>query len=236
MKAILLHHAGGDKYAYRNVTNWLLPEIESVAFELPGRSDRIRENLLHHIDDFVEDIFQQIKNELNEDYFFIGISMGGLLSWLLTDKFVKENLPLPKHIFLASRMPMEYYRTKPNVIGVTSVEFWNVILNYRGCPPQLVEHQELREFYEPILRADFEALQEHVHAFKELNKINVPASILYGNDDHQNFDVQQMKGWDKYFDDIEYKEFVGDHFFLYNKREATDFIKSKMLNTSLQSS
>ena len=43
MKAILLHHAGGDKYVYRNMQQNLSPEMESIALELPGRGDRFSE-------------------------------------------------------------------------------------------------------------------------------------------------------------------------------------------------
>ena len=45
-KAILFHHAGGDKYAFDKLRKNLLSEIESLAIELPGRGDKFGENLL----------------------------------------------------------------------------------------------------------------------------------------------------------------------------------------------
>ena len=60
MKAILLHHAGGDKYAYRNMQERLLPEIESIAFELPGRSDRFSEKFVQNLEAAVDDIYRQL--------------------------------------------------------------------------------------------------------------------------------------------------------------------------------
>jgi surfactin synthase thioesterase subunit len=229
MQAVLLHHAGGDQYAYRNVRQWLLPEYESIAVELPGRSDRIREPLIHNMEQATNDIFSQLQPYLTNDYFFIGMSMGGLFAWLLSLKFQKENLPLPKHIFFVSRMPIEYYAAKPNVKGKSSDDFWNMILDYGGCPPQLVEHKELREFYEPILRADFEMMQDHAYGFKGIERLDVPASVYYGKNDHANFDAGTMSEWNKYFKkEIEYKAFEGDHFFFYNDRAATDHIKLQL--------
>jgi hypothetical protein len=147
---------------------WLLPEIESVAFELPGRSDRFGEPLLNDMHAITEDIFGQIKNELNDDYFFVGISMGSLIAYLLCHKIKANNLPLPKYLFLASRLSPDSYFDEPTIMNTSSEEFWNVVIKYDGVPQALVEHKELRELYEPILRADFEALEK-----LELKKVKI---------------------------------------------------------------
>lgn len=68
-KAILLHHAGGDKYAFDRLKRNLLPEIESIAVELPGRGDRFSESLLYNYKDVVQEYFRQLKDELNGDFF-----------------------------------------------------------------------------------------------------------------------------------------------------------------------
>jgi surfactin synthase thioesterase subunit len=91
MKAILLHHAGGDKYAFRKMQQQLLPEIESVAFELPGRSDRIAEPFVKNLQDAVNDIYDQLIQQLPEEYFIVGNSMGSIIGFLLAHKLQQEN-------------------------------------------------------------------------------------------------------------------------------------------------
>ena len=91
MKAILLHHAGGDKYAFRNVQQRLLPEIQNIAFELPGRSDRFSEGFIKNIEDAVNDIYEQLIKDLPEKYCIIGNSMGAVIGFLLTHKLKQEN-------------------------------------------------------------------------------------------------------------------------------------------------
>ena len=229
MKAILLHHAGGDKYAFRNFQQNLLPEINSMSIELTGRSDRINETLLNDIHAVVDDVFLQIKNEILEDYFFVGVSMGTLVAYLLCHKLKENNLPLPKHLFLASRLSPDAYFNEPSVLNTTSEEFWKVVIKYNGVPQSLIEHKELREFYEPILRADFEALDKYNHTHVEQEKLNISASILIGKEDTKNINLQTAQVWQNHFTNkINFVEFDGGHFFVYENLEVVKYIKSKL--------
>ncbi|HQV78270.1 MAG TPA: alpha/beta fold hydrolase [Chitinophagales bacterium] len=235
MKALLLHHAGGDKYAYRKMQQHLLPEIESIAVELPGRSDRITEKLVTSIEAAVEDIYLQILPHLNESYFLIGNSMGALIAFLLAHKLKQENKPLPKHLFLASRLSPDAYKNEPSITGISSDDFWKVVQQYDGVPQALLAHKELKEFYEPILRSDFELLQQYNQQFQAIEKISIPTSILLGDKDTRNVSIEKMQGWQTFFENkIEIKAFDGGHFFLYENEEVPKYIKSKVFITQKQ--
>lgn len=229
MKAILLHHAGGDKYAFRNVQNRLLPEITSITFELPGRSDRISEPFIKSITDAVNDVYEQLQNELYGEYCIIGNSMGAVIGFLLAHKLQQEYKTTPKYLFLASRLSPDAYRNEPDFTDVSSDDFWKIVQRYDGVPEQLLAHKELKEFYEPILRADFEMLYHFNQTFSDVKPINIPAFILCGNNDARNITPEKAEGWRKYFSaDFEIKSFEGGHFFLYENDEAVKYIKSKM--------
>lgn len=229
MKAILLHHAGGDKYAFRNVRDRLLPEITSIACELPGRSDRISEPFIKNMSEAANDIYEQLQNELSGQYCIIGNSMGAVIGFLLAHRLQQENKPLPEHLFLASRLSPDAYRNEPDFTSVSSDDFWKIVQRYDGVPEQLLAHKELKEFYEPILRADFEMLYHFNQTFSDVKPINIPATILCGNNDTRNITPEKAEGWRKYFSaDFEIKSFEGGHFFLYENDEAVKYIKSKM--------
>ena len=226
MKAILLHHAGGDKYAFKNMQQWLLPEIQSIAVEVPGRSDSFSEPLLHDIHAITDDIFHQLKNEIKQDYFFVGVSMGTLVAYLLCHQLKENNLPLPKHLFLASRLSPDAYLHEPTIMHISSDAFWKVVIQYNGVPDALIQHQELRELYEPILRADFEALEKYniSHQAKEL--LEIPTTILMGKEDSRNITLQTAQTWNHHFTkEIAYKEFDGGHFFVYENENVAKYIK-----------
>lgn len=229
MKAILLHHAGGDKYVFRNLQQALLPEIESLSFELPGRGDRFSERFVVSLEDAVNNIYTQLTNENINDFIVVGNSMGAIIAFLLVHKLKQANHPLPKHLFLASRLSPDAYKQEPNIVGISSTDFWKVVQQYDGVPAQLLQHKELMEFYEPILRTDFELLQQFNESFESIAAIDVPASILFGDQDVRNVSNEKMQGWRKFFvNNIDIKSFEGKHFFLYENENVATYIKMKM--------
>lgn len=229
MKAILFHHAGGDKYAYRNLQQSLLPEISCITVELPGRGDRFSEPLLYTIDEMLKDLFLQIEGELTEEYILVGMSMGAVLAFLLTHQLNEKNLPLPSAIFLASRLPFAHYETKDNLLELPSDAFWKFIVAYDARSETIVEHEELREIVEPILKADFIAMQHFDRKFVGLAPLKIPCFIMNGKDDVQLYDAIRIKEWNNYFTDKpEYRLFAGGHFFLYEDAEVSGYIKSKI--------
>jgi surfactin synthase thioesterase subunit len=229
MKAILLHHAGGDKYAYHQLQNSLLPEIASLAVELPGRGDRFSEPLLWTIEEMLDDIFRQIKEEIKDEYFFVGMSMGAVLAFLLTHRLRSKNLPLPAAIFLTSRLPFTHYETIDNLTELSGDDFWEFILAYDARSAMIADHAELRELYEPILKADFSAMQYFDQKFAGLPPLQIPCAIMNGKDDVRLIDSVRIREWNRYFSSTpEYKVFDGGHFFLYENDTLSKYIKSTM--------
>lgn len=229
MKAILLHHAGGDKYAYQQLQKSLLPEIASLAVELPGRGDRFSEPLLFRTEEMLDDIFGQIHDEIHDEYFFVGMSMGAVLAFLLTHRLRNKNLPLPAAIFLASRLPFNHYETVDNLTELSADAFWEFILAYDARSAAIAVHPELRELYEPILRADFSAMQYFDRMFSDLPSLPVQSYIMNGKDDINLFDSVRIVEWNNYFlQTPEYKVLDGGHFFLYENAAVSEYIKSSM--------
>jgi medium-chain acyl-[acyl-carrier-protein] hydrolase len=226
MRAILFHHVGGDHYIFRDVRQWLLPEIESFTYELPGRADRIKEPLLKHMDAIVQDALIHTRGWMQEPFFFIGMSLGGLIAYSLALRLRDIGLPLPAFVFMASRKCPESYMNQSPASALPGDEFWNYVLRYGGCPPELPKNKELREFYEPILRADFAAAEDHISHFTRPAPLSIPTGIYYGEDDARNFVESDAFGWAPYFNNtFEYKKFPGDHFFLYKDPATIRHIK-----------
>ena len=143
----------------------------------------------------------------------------------------KENLPLPTHLFLAARLSPNSYKNEKTIIGISSDEFWNVVQKYNGVPAQLLAHKELKEFYEPILRADFEVLEKYNAIQHEHQKLDIKTHVIFGNEDTNNITLETAKDWSAYFSKVVvYKEFNGGHFFVYENEDVVAYIKSVVLN------
>ncbi|HMU98341.1 MAG TPA: thioesterase domain-containing protein, partial [Chitinophagales bacterium] len=83
MQLILFHHAGGDKYAFQYLSQKLNQDFEIIYYELPGRNYRLNESLLFDIHQIVDDAYNTILPYTQNDFVFIGMSMGALISFLV---------------------------------------------------------------------------------------------------------------------------------------------------------
>jgi surfactin synthase thioesterase subunit len=225
MKAILLHHAGGDKYAWRAYESFLAPELTPVALEIPGRGDRFGESLLTSMHDMADDIFNQVKTHTTAPYIMAGKSMGALLTYLVLCSLQDAGLRLPEQVFLGSRKCPASYPHQHPIYYKDTATFWEGVKEYGGISEALLQHAELRELFEPILRADFQALETYRHADDRI--FNIPATIMYGKQDR--ITAEALQSWQQYFSlPIDLYAFESGHFFMYDEAEKiTALMKSK---------
>lgn len=217
MKIFFFHHAGGDQYAFRKIKTELVnTDFEPIFFDYPGHGERFSETLLKDIHSVADDIYAQHKSDFSANFSFFGVSMGTLVSYLIALKLKEDGFTLPQHFFAASRRCPAAHKNYPKSSHLEGDAFWEVIGKYGGCPPALIAHKELREVYEPIIRADFKALEDYDHTEQEL--LNIPATILYGKDDR--FKDGDMDSWQQHFSEpITIQEYEGGHFFCYEQSE-----------------
>jgi surfactin synthase thioesterase subunit len=225
-KIFLLHHAGGDKYAYRTLQQELSSHYDTIALEIPGRGDRYAEPLLQDMHSVVDDLYVQIIQEIGgADFALLGVSMGALKAFLLTHRFYQDKRPIPQHLFLASRKSILGYRSHADIASLQTSDFWNGVAKYGGISKQLLAQPELLALYEPILRADFQVLENfYDHDFTPLP---VPASILIGRDD--SITLEDIVPWQSYFTPtIETHIFEGGHFFVYEQVQSiVEYVSSR---------
>lgn len=232
MKAIFLHHAGGDKYAWRRFSDALPAGITPVALELPGRGDRFTEPLLQDMDSITTDLFGQILPHVTQPYVLVGKSMGALSGYLLLHRLMSLGLSLPVHVIFGSRKCPASYARHVKIAHENSTDFWKGVEAYGGLPAALLEHPELKELYEPILRADFAALEQYTYSSRAV--IPVSATIMTGKSDSILLD--DTKGWkDKFSGPIEFMSLPGGHFFMYEQAYTISaMIADKLTGQSIE--
>lgn len=237
MRVIFLHHAGGDKYSWRRYQEALSSQIEKIYLELPGRGDRFSEPLLCSTEAMVDDLFQQVKSYLNEPYILVGKSMGALHTYLLLHQIAEAALPLPVHVFLGSRKCPDSYHHHVKIADLSSAEFWKGVQAYGGCPPALLQHKELMELYEPILRADFQSLESYQH--QNRRPLAVSATIMVGKEDQ--IKLEDTRTWVNHFDgEVDFMELLGGHFFMHeqaytiSKMIEDKFVRQEFASKSIE--
>lgn len=221
-----LPFAGGNQHSYRKLAELPSQLVNLVPVELPGKGHRIKEALLTDVNAMADDVFEQIRYDLSKPYAIYGHSMGSLIGYLLTIKIMCHRLPPPIHLFFSgahepSRLPV----LTPRHL-FSKEDFKKKLKELGGSPDEVLENQMLFDFYEPLLRADFQATDTYIHEPSGL--LNVPVTVMIGKD--EGITMEQALSWqNETTGGVEVIYFPGGHFFIFDfEKEIMDIIESKL--------
>ncbi|HYC29114.1 MAG TPA: alpha/beta fold hydrolase [Chitinophagaceae bacterium] len=222
-----LPFSGGSKYSYKAFSQYAPPFLNIIPLEIPGRGSRSGEELLTDIELTADDVFDQIKNGLDKPYAIYGHSMGGILAYLLARRIIDAGLDQPLHLFVTGCVaPSLKYR---DLVDHTlpKEEFLQKIKDLGGSPDSVLSNPALMEFFEPILRADFEAVATYKHI--PAAPFSIPVSAVLG--DAENATIEEAMQWQKETTaTVDVKTLPGNHFFIF---EHPDYI-IQMISRKLQ--
>lgn len=212
---IMLPFAGGNTYSFTPIIKKLNQNIDVLCPELPGRGGSSDEAGITDIKKLIDSIFiNWIKPiDLKRPYILYGHSMGGLGVYLLLHRIIAEGLPLPFHLVVSGRSAPSFIKQRPLIYPLPSSEFWTRVREIGGTSAQVLADKELMEYFEPILRCDFEAVETYVH--HDFEKLDIPITAFYGSEEENTFTaVNPWKNESSKF--VEIKEMSGNHFFIFD--------------------
>ena len=229
MKPICLYslpYAGGNAWSYRDLAACFPPGITLKGIELPGRGTRCREALCHDLEALADDAFAHLQSRtLQGRYALFGHSMGALLALLCTLRIHRAGLPLPTALFLSGHSaPAQMEKTTHHQLP--QAEFLGFLQSLGGCPAELLQNTELLDFFLPILRADFTAVENWQPAPPEA--LPVPIVVLSGRDEIST--SEKRRAWSDWSSvSCEWHDFDGGHFFLHDHRQAVASVLARAL-------
>lgn len=213
-----LPYAGGSKYAFHEFQKRSDSSIFISPIELPGRGTRFTEPLLCDIYEMVEDVFSQIKDKITSHYAIYGHSMGSLLAYLVSLKIQARGLPMPRHLFVSGRGGPSVSYEKELVHRLPKAQFIEKLREMGGSSEEILTDQKLMDFFEPIIRADFETVESF--QYTPSVPLNVAITCMIGTDDKKT-SLEQAKAWAvESSKECEVVEYAGNHFFLFNHIDA----------------
>lgn len=226
----LLHHAGGSAYSLNFLKKELELFFEIINLELPGRGNRMEQELIKDRKTAVEDQLKEFKKfrKPNTPVAFYGHSMGAILGFELVKKLEKQNIQVSCLIVTGNAGPGicrgEFRYDLPKD------EFIIALKELGGIPDEVYDSEELFDFFEPILRSDFEIV-EHEYESISKEKINCPIYCVMGSEEKS---VSNITNWQNYtHSNFEYKRFSGNHFFINQHSEKLGEFIEKAYHTSL---
>jgi surfactin synthase thioesterase subunit len=225
-KMFCLPFAGGNKYSYEKYVQASPRNIEMIPIELPGRGSRWGEVLLRSTDAIVHEVYTQVRSHLESPYLIFGHSMGALVGYLLAKQIIAHQLPGPVCCFFSGCKGPSVFKAGNNWHTLPYQAFVDKITELGGLPDKESVRNEILSCYEPILRADFEAIGGYCYQHSE--PLDVPIYLMMGTQEKTSF--QDVLAWQiESKRKIEVTYFPGNHFFIFqHHREIISLFETKL--------
>ncbi|MBD0254871.1 MAG: thioesterase [Cytophagales bacterium] len=225
-----LPFAGGNKYSYRHFERLAPRGLSVIPLELAGRGSRSHEPLATSLAVLTDDVFGQIRHKLNQPYAIYGHSMGALLGYLLTRKIIEEKCNQPLHLFCTGAGGPSRPLDEPPRYALPKLQFIDKIREMGGSPDEVLNNEVLMNFFEPILRADFEAVD--TYTYRETEPFDVPVSVITGL--NERITREEAMLWQQETTRKLYvKHLPGNHFFIFDHQSEILEIITNKLNQKL---
>lgn len=213
MNLFCLPFAGGNKYSYRKYEENAPPFLKVVPLEYPGRGTRVQEPLLGDVFALVDDLYEQIRPQLEgRSYAIYGHSMGGLMGYLLTRKIRENGHSLPLHLFVTGTTgPAAPSRQEKKRHLLGKEAFLEEVRSLNGVVEEILQNEELMQYVEPILRADFKVIESYEYTQEPC--LDVPFTVITGT--REEMKMEEIYLWQKETNaNVNFIRMPGNHFFI----------------------
>lgn len=226
-------YAGGSAATYYPWAAMLNSEVELVAIQPPGRSNRINEAAYCDMHEMVDDLIKSIIPLLNVPFIFFGHSLGSRVAYELATRLKSHHFPTPIQFFASGSEAPHVVRSKKKVYELPEDNFIDELQRLRGTPEEVLQNRELMQLVLPLLRADFQIADNYV---SDKIVLNCPIVIMAGKDD-VSVDHTHLEKWKEltlFAGDIQY--IPGDHFFIEKNKHLVFYVLCAKIESYLTES
>lgn len=218
---LMLPFAGGDSHSYKKINLLLENDFEIWDIELPGRGSLINEPFISDIIDLSDYLFEKYITKLNENrtYIIFGHSMGALLAYELSHLIKSRKYKAPLHLIISGiPVPFLLKTRKRKMYKLSSNKFKCELKKMGGISDKVLFNNELMNYFEPILRADFKAVETYKYEYPK-KMLNIPMTVIYGKADKM-INSKFVHLWDnETINEVNFIELQGGHFCIFDKPE-----------------
>jgi surfactin synthase thioesterase subunit len=210
---ICLPFAGGSKYSYRKLEENLPPYLSFTTVEYPGHGARSSEELCTQISELALDaIAQKLDKIKNGNYAIYGHSMGGIVGYEMIRNILRLGLRPPLHFFVTGTTgPSSPTRSERKWHELSKSDFMEKLKELDGCPEEIFIDQDLFDYFEPILRADFLAIANYTYS--QSIPFDVPISVITGS--YEIMEDEHIRLWQmESIHKVNFSKLPGKHFFI----------------------
>ena len=217
IRLLCFPYAGGGPSVFRNWPQYLSPDIELSAVQLPGREARMTEAPIGELGRLVDELAEAIEPSLDRPVALFGHSIGGLIAFELAREMRRRYGIEPVHLFV-SGCPGPQVSDNDPLYDLPEDEFLDRMRRFNGTPREVLEHSEMMQLVLPALRADFSLRDTYVHVKEP--PLRCAISVFGGLEDIR-VGTEQLGAWRAHTSESFHMcLFQGDHFFLRTAQTA----------------
>jgi medium-chain acyl-[acyl-carrier-protein] hydrolase len=210
--------AGAGASLYRHWSALLPADWEVCPVQLPGRETRFHESAFAHLSSLIDALSVALQPYLDKPFAFFGHSMGGMIAFELARKLRAQGSRLPVQLMVAATREPPFTPQEPIMHDLPRREFRESLRQLGGTTPEVLENEDLMEVFEPLLRADFAAVETHI--YEPGAPLECPLSVYGGLEDNR-CPRERLEGWRNHTTGVfRLRMFPGGHFFLSTTRES----------------
>ena len=214
-RLFIFPYAGGAPSSFNKWAADFPNEIEISIVHYPGRGSRFNEPPIKELFVLAEEIANAIQSDLDKPFFFFGHSLGAVLAFEVARRITSQ----PQVLFVSAYGAPHIPNPNHPIHDLSDVEFIKSLQDLNGLPAEVVSNTELMDLLLPVLRADFEAIENYQYAHSE-QRLRCPI-IAFGGADDSHVDRTRLDAWAYHTNnDFRSKIFSGDHFFINTARRS----------------
>lgn len=216
MRLYCLAYAGGSAHAFTSWQDGIDASIEICAVQLPGRGSRFREPCRTSMPALIDELAGIIDRDDDLPFALFGHSLGGLLAFELARYGQAKGLRQPQQLIVSGCAAPQHRNPPSDRHKLPDDQFIEMLKDYNGTPPELLQNDELMNLVLPMLRADFGLVEDY--RYQHGAPLKLPITVLAGRLDDRVSPLQ-VDGWAKETTgECRTRWFEGDHFFLHAHR------------------
>lgn len=195
VRLFCIPNAGSGPTAFRGWSERLLPEIEMIAVELPGRESRFHEVPYYRMEPLVADLAGAIIDCLEDDqpFAFFGNSSGGIIAFETLHEIHRRTGREAFHLFVSASSAPHCEPVLPPIGHLEDRELIRAVdERYGGIPAPLLADEEFLTAVLPTLRADIRLLE--AYRTQEREPLGCPITAFGGMRD-ATLPREHVKAW-----------------------------------------
>ncbi|MBS1803320.1 MAG: thioesterase [Acidobacteria bacterium] len=188
-------HAGSGPSAFRGWRERLLPEIEAISVELPGRESRFHDAPYQSMEALVRDLSRSVLDSLDrgKPFSFFGNSWGSILAFETLHELRRQSGQSAMHLFVSAAGAPQCEPILPPIGHLEDQELIHAVqTRYGGIPAPVLAEKEFLASFLPTLRADIQLLEGYQR--READPLDCPITAFAGGSD-ATLTRPQVEAW-----------------------------------------